>query len=63
MVYQDPATSLNPTMRVGSQIHEVLNRHHENMDAERINRRTVELFESVRLADPESDWPSGIPMS
>ena len=53
MVYQDPATSLNPTMRVDSQIHEVLSQH-QHMDSEESRRRIVELFESVRLADPES---------
>ena len=53
MVYQDPATSMNPTMRVGSQIHEVLSQH-QHMDSEEARRRIVELFESVRLADPES---------
>ena len=53
MVYQDPATSLNPTMRVGSQVEEVL-REHLNTDAQQSHRRTIELFESVRLADPES---------
>lgn len=53
MVYQDPATSLNPTMRVGLQVHEVLNQH-QNMDSEESRRRIVGLFESVRLADPES---------
>ena len=53
MVYQDPATALNPTMRVGSQIHEVLSQH-QHLDSEESRRRIVELFESVRLADPES---------
>ena len=53
MVYQDPATSMNPTMRVGPQIEEVL-REHLNTDTRQSRRRTVELFESVRLADPES---------
>ena len=53
MVYQDPVTSLNPTMRVGAQIREVLHQHLD-MDTQQVHRRTVELFESVRLADPES---------
>ena len=52
MVYQDPATSLNPTMRVGPQIEEVLQQH-LNMTRSQARRRTVELFESVQLADPE----------
>ncbi len=51
MVYQDPITSLNPSMRVGPQIEEVL-KHHLDMDAEAAQRRAVELFESVGLADP-----------
>lgn len=53
MVYQDPVTSLNPTMRVGPQVHEVL-RQHLRISTSEIQRRTIELFESVRLADPES---------
>ena len=52
MVYQDPSLSLNPTMRVGPQIEEVL-REHLGMDARQARRRTAELFESVGLADPD----------
>ena len=51
MVYQDPLTSLNPSIRVGPQIQEVL-RHHLDMDSETSQRRAVELFASVGLADP-----------
>ena len=52
MVYQDPATSLNPTMRVGPQIEEVL-REHLSLDSAQARRKTAELFESVGLAEPE----------
>ena len=51
MVYQDPVTSLNPTMRIGPQVEEVL-REHLGTDARQARRRTAELFESVQLADP-----------
>lgn len=53
MVYQDPLTSLNPAMRVGPQIEEVL-KHHLDMDSETAQGRAVELFESVGLAAPGS---------
>ena len=52
MVYQDPALSLNPTMRIGTQIEEVL-KEHLGMDHKAAKQRASELFESVRLADPE----------
>ena len=52
MVYQDPATSLNPTMRVGSQTEDVL-REHLGLNSQQARQRAEELFESVRLAEPD----------
>ena len=51
MVYQDPATSLNPSIRVGPQVEEVL-QVNLGLDPEQTKNRTVELFDSVGLADP-----------
>ena len=52
MVYQDPATSLNPTMRVGKQINEVLIQH-MGISPQRAKERTIQLFKDVGLPDPE----------
>ena len=52
MVYQDPGTSLNPTMRVGPQLEEVIREHLELSEAD-ARRRTLDLFEDVGLSDPE----------
>ena len=51
MVYQDPVTSLNPSMRVGPQVEEAISQHLD-LDADAVRDRSVELFESVGLADP-----------
>jgi oligopeptide/dipeptide ABC transporter ATP-binding protein len=53
MVFQNPSTSLNPLMSVGSQITEVLRRHRKlsHRDA---RRRAVELLDLVGIASPET---------
>jgi len=52
MVYQNPGTSLNPTMRVGLQMEEVL-REHLGVESKQAHQRTVKLFDSVGLAEPD----------
>jgi peptide/nickel transport system permease protein len=52
MVFQDPMTSFNPTMRIGRQLAEVA-RHHEGMDRRAAMARAVDRLAAVRLADPE----------
>ena len=50
MVYQDPMTSLNPLMRVGQQIGEVLLAHGKT--GQQAEQRTLEVLAEVGIAQP-----------
>jgi peptide/nickel transport system ATP-binding protein len=50
-VFQEPMTSLNPVLRVGHQIGEVL-REHLGLSRAAARGRAVELLELVRIPDP-----------
>jgi peptide/nickel transport system ATP-binding protein len=52
MIFQEPATSLNPVLTVGRQIGEVLERHLK-MTGEPARQRMLELLRQVGIADPE----------
>jgi oligopeptide/dipeptide ABC transporter ATP-binding protein len=52
MVFQDPARSLNPTMRVGVQITEAI-RTHRKVDKREAHKQAVELLRLVRIPAPE----------
>ena len=52
MIFQEPATSLNPVLTVGQQIGEVLWRHLGLAGAE-ATARMVDLLRQVGIADPE----------
>ena len=59
MIFQDPMTSLNPTLRIKTQITEVLDRHYGYSKDEAV-RRAVELLEEVqipRAAERLNDYP------
>ena len=59
MIFQDPMTSLNPTLRIGTQITEVLDRHY-GMSKDEARRRAIELLEEVqipRAAERLDDYP------
>jgi oligopeptide transport system ATP-binding protein len=52
MVFQDPMTSLDPTMRVGRQITESL-KEHLGLAGQRARERAVELLTLVGISNPE----------
>jgi peptide/nickel transport system ATP-binding protein len=52
MIFQEPATSLNPVMTIGRQIGEVLALH-LGMHGDAARRRARELLDAVGITDPE----------
>jgi oligopeptide/dipeptide ABC transporter ATP-binding protein len=52
MIFQEPMTSLNPVQTAGAQVVEAI-RLHERTSREAARRRAVELFDRVRIPDPE----------
>ncbi|MCC7319993.1 MAG: ABC transporter ATP-binding protein [Rubellimicrobium sp.] len=59
VIFQDPMSSLNPTMTVGDQVIEVILRHRPVSRA-KARARARELFEMVRIPSPEERldaWP------
>jgi oligopeptide/dipeptide ABC transporter ATP-binding protein len=59
MIFQDPMTSLNPTLRIGTQIMETMERH-LGLDKGEARRRAIELLEEVHIpkaAERLNDYP------
>src|SRR5690625_263931 len=52
MIFQDPMTSLNPTMRIGKQITEGLFKH-QQMSQRKAHERAIELLRLVGIPNPE----------
>ena len=56
MIFQDPMTSLNPTLPIGRQIGEAVLVHQPKLKRAAVRRRVLELMELVGIEDPEARY-------
>lgn len=56
MIFQDPMTSLNPTIKIGQQIAEAVLVHDKKKTREQVYRRVIELMELVGIDHPHERY-------
>ena len=59
MIFQEPMTSLNPVLKIDTQMNEIL-MHHDGMSEEKATKKSIEMLHSVGIVDPElriNDYP------
>ncbi|MBV7270091.1 ABC transporter ATP-binding protein [Winogradskyella luteola] len=57
MIFQEPMSSLNPSMRCGRQVEEIL-RQHSTLSASEVKSEILQLFEKVKLPNPNRIFKS-----
>lgn len=53
MIFQEPMTSLNPSLKCGYQVSEMF-KHHLKISQKEAKERTLDLFNEVKLPDPNT---------
>jgi oligopeptide/dipeptide ABC transporter ATP-binding protein len=54
MVFQDPMTSLNPVLKVGDQIEEMITAHSPGIEGKQARERAIELLRIVGVPNPDA---------
>lgn len=57
MIFQEPMSALNPSLKCGFQVSEIL-RHHLNLSASEAKSETISLFTKVKLPRPKEIYSS-----
>ena len=53
MIFQEPMTSLNPVLKIGDQMNEVLIKH-EKLTIEEATKKSIEMLDAVGIPDPKN---------
>jgi oligopeptide/dipeptide ABC transporter ATP-binding protein len=53
MIFQEPATSLNPVFTVGDQIAEAIRLHRDDIEPSDVRDEVIKALEEVRMSEPE----------
>ena len=56
MIFQDPMTSLNPTIKIGKQIAEAVLIHNKKYTKEQVDQKVLELMELVGISHPKERY-------
>lgn len=58
MIFQEPMTSLNPMMRIGAQISEVMKIHNIEHDPHKAKERVIKMLDEVGIPQPDLRYNS-----
>jgi oligopeptide/dipeptide ABC transporter ATP-binding protein len=58
MIFQDPASALNPLFKVGEVVSDIIKNHLEMNDSVKVREKALEIFRMVELPDPERVFDS-----